>query len=61
MNERYMAGFANTPPNDGHLNERGHAVVARELAQAICNIAASPDAAGTSENSFASSGSAKRQ
>src|SRR5262249_30259020 len=27
----YMAGFPNTAPNDGHLNERGHAVVAREL------------------------------
>src|SRR5262245_61019020 len=35
----YMAGFANTTPNDGHLNERGHAVVARELVRAICEIA----------------------
>jgi len=34
-----MAGFANTAPNDGHLNERGHAVVARELVRAICEIA----------------------
>jgi lysophospholipase L1-like esterase len=34
----YMAGFANTGPNDGHLNERGHAVVARELVRAICEI-----------------------
>jgi hypothetical protein len=31
-----MVGFPNTAPNEGHLNERGHAVVARELAQAIC-------------------------
>jgi len=35
----YMAGFANTGPNDGHLNERGHAVVARELVRAACEIA----------------------
>jgi hypothetical protein len=35
----YMAGFANTGPNDGHLNERGHAVIARELVRAICEIA----------------------
>jgi hypothetical protein len=56
-----MAGFANTAPNDGHLNEQGHAVVARELVQAICGIAVSPDAAGAIQDSFASSGSAKRQ
>ncbi|MCI0390235.1 MAG: SGNH/GDSL hydrolase family protein [Acidobacteria bacterium] len=36
----YMAGFANTAPNSGHLNERGHVVVARELVQAVCEIAA---------------------
>jgi len=36
----YLAGFANTAPNEGHLNERGHALVARELVQAICAIAA---------------------
>ncbi len=41
----YMAGFANTDPNAGHFNERGHAVVARELVQAICGIAAAPDEA----------------
>jgi len=35
----YLAGFANTAPNQGHLNERGHRVVARELVQAICGIA----------------------
>jgi hypothetical protein len=35
----YMAGFPNTDPNGGHLNERGHAVVARELVRAICEIA----------------------
>lgn len=38
----YMAGFANTAPNEGHLNERGHAVVARELVRAICEIAPGP-------------------
>jgi hypothetical protein len=35
-----MAGFANTAPNEGHFNERGHAVIARELVRAICEIAA---------------------
>src|SRR5262245_25792471 len=35
----YMAGFANSPPNEFHLNERGHAVVAREMVRAICDIA----------------------
>jgi len=35
----YMAGFPNTDPNGGHLNERGHAVVARELVRAVCEIA----------------------
>jgi lysophospholipase L1-like esterase len=34
----YMAGFSNTAPNDGHLNERGHAVVARELVGALCSL-----------------------
>jgi lysophospholipase L1-like esterase len=34
----YMAGFANTGPNEGHLNERGHAVVARELVAGICGL-----------------------
>ena len=34
----HMAGFANTRPNEGHLNERGHAVVARELVTAIMPI-----------------------
>lgn len=37
---KYMAGFANTGPNEGHLNELGHIVIARELAPAICNLAA---------------------
>ncbi len=37
----YMAGFANTAPNEGHFNERGHVVIARELVHAICEIAAS--------------------
>jgi lysophospholipase L1-like esterase len=36
----YMVGFPNTPPNDGHTNERGHVVIARELTGAICEIAA---------------------
>lgn len=36
----YMAGFANTAPNEGHYNERGHVVIARELVQAIGKIAA---------------------
>ena len=35
----YMAGFANTAPNDGHFNERGHTVIANELVRAICEIA----------------------
>jgi hypothetical protein len=35
----YMAGFANSPPNELHLNERGHAVVAREMVRAVCEIA----------------------
>jgi hypothetical protein len=34
----YMSGFANSPPNEFHLNERGHAVVAREMVRAICEI-----------------------
>ncbi len=38
----YMAGFANTSPNGGHLNERGHAVVARELVRAVRDIAPGP-------------------
>jgi len=38
----YMAGFANTSPNGGHLNERGHAVVARELVRAVREIAPEP-------------------
>jgi glycosyltransferase involved in cell wall biosynthesis len=36
---KYLAGFDNTAPNEGHLNELGHAVVARELVQAICALA----------------------
>jgi len=39
----YMAGFANTSPNGGHLNERGHAVVAREFVHAVCEIASGRD------------------
>src|SRR5215510_2541803 len=35
----YMTGFANSPPNEFHLNERGRAVVAREMVRAICEIA----------------------
>jgi len=36
---KYLAGFQNTPPNEGHLNEYGHEVVARELVRAICELA----------------------
>ena len=36
----YMSGFANSPPNEVHLNEQGHAVVAREMVRAICEIGA---------------------
>src|SRR5215510_10340152 len=36
---KYPTGFANTAPNEGHLNELGHAVVARELVRAICALA----------------------
>jgi lysophospholipase L1-like esterase len=35
----YVAGFANTGPNEGHFNERGHQVIARELARTICALA----------------------
>ncbi|HZE73302.1 MAG TPA: SGNH/GDSL hydrolase family protein [Pyrinomonadaceae bacterium] len=35
----FMAGFPNSGPNGGHFNERGHAVVARELVQGICDTA----------------------
>jgi lysophospholipase L1-like esterase len=35
----YVTGFANTAPNEGHFNERGHAVIARELVRAICAMA----------------------
>ena len=35
-----MAGFPNSGPDGGHLNERGHTVVARELVQSICDVAA---------------------
>jgi lysophospholipase L1-like esterase len=45
----YVAGFANTAPNDGHLNEQGHAVVARELVEAICAMAAAKAKAGARE------------
>ena len=38
----YMAGFANTAPNEGHYNERGHVVIAQALAQTICAMAAAP-------------------
>jgi hypothetical protein len=34
-----MAGFHNTKPNEGHLNERGHGVIARALVRAACQIA----------------------
>lgn len=37
---KYMAGFANTRPNEGHFNELGHVVIARALTPAICNLAA---------------------
>ncbi len=43
---KYMAGFPNTEPNSGHLNELGHAVVARELVQAICEIVAAQKTPG---------------
>ncbi|HEY6118712.1 MAG TPA: SGNH/GDSL hydrolase family protein [Pyrinomonadaceae bacterium] len=36
----FVAGFPNSGPDGGHLNERGHTVVARELVQAICDTAA---------------------
>jgi hypothetical protein len=36
----YMARFSNTAPTNGHLNEQGNAVVARELVSAICDMAA---------------------
>jgi len=42
----YLAGFPNTGPWDGHLNERGHEVVARELVQIICEIIAPQAAVG---------------
>jgi hypothetical protein len=41
----YMAGFANTAPNEGHLNERGHVVVTRELVRAIRELADTQDTA----------------
>lgn len=43
---KYMAGFANTEPNSGHLNEQGHAVVARELVRTICETAPARSVAG---------------
>jgi len=46
----YMAGFANTAPNDGHLNERGHAVVAREIVRAACEIASGRDTTSAASN-----------
>src|SRR5262249_38098888 len=36
---KYPTGFANTAPNEGHFNELGPAVVARELVQALCALA----------------------
>jgi lysophospholipase L1-like esterase len=38
----FMVGFANTAPNEGHLNARGHVVIARELVNAVCALAATP-------------------
>lgn len=32
---KYLAGFPNTGPQNGHLNEFGHTVVARELSKAV--------------------------
>ena len=39
----FMYGFANTRPNDGHVNERGHEVIAREMVKAIREIACAGD------------------
>lgn len=35
----YLAGFANTAPNEGHYNERGHIVIANALVPVICELA----------------------
>lgn len=40
---KYVGGFKNTAPNDGHLNELGHRVVARELVRAICALVSAPE------------------
>jgi lysophospholipase L1-like esterase len=42
----FMAGFPNTGPNDGHLNQEGHRVVAEELARAICRMTSGPASSG---------------
>lgn len=45
--QSFMYGFANTEPNEGHPNERGHEVIARELVRAACDpAAAAPSSSG---------------
>lgn len=34
----FLHGFANTPPGEGHWNERGHAAAAREMAGWVCGL-----------------------
>lgn len=39
----FLHGFPNTPPGEGHWNERGHAAAAREMAGWVCSrLAPSP-------------------
>jgi hypothetical protein len=35
----YLHGFANTPPGEGHWNERGHAAAAERIAEWLCGPA----------------------
>jgi hypothetical protein len=39
----FMVGFANTDPNEGHPNERGHQVIARELVERLCGMQTAAD------------------
>lgn len=34
----YVTGFSNTKPGDGHFNEIGHQVIAREMIGSVCRI-----------------------
>jgi hypothetical protein len=34
----FVCGLVNTPPNEGHPNERGHEVIAREMVRSICDL-----------------------